>query len=58
MIIDKDGSILYPEILNTSHKGMNDEVMRIVSIMPKWKPATIRGKKVKYREIVTIRPKH
>ena len=58
MIIDKDGSILYPEILNTSHKGMNDEVMRIVSIMPKWKPATIRGKKVKCRQIVTIRPKH
>ena len=58
MIIDKDGSILYPEILNTSHKGMNDEVMRIISIMPKWKPATIRGKKVKCRQIVTIRPKH
>lgn len=58
MIIDKDGSILYPEILNTSHKGMNDEVMRIISIMPKWEPATIRGKKVKCRQIVTIRPKH
>ena len=54
MIIDKDGSILYPEILNSNWKELNAEAMRLVNIMPKWKPGSINGVKVKNRVLLVI----
>jgi len=54
MIIDKDGSILYPELLSGDNPVFNEETERLVSIMPKWKPATIDGIKVKQRVMVHI----
>lgn len=54
MIIDKDGSILYPEILRSHWEEFNAEAMRLVNIMPKWKPGSIDGVKVKNRVMVKI----
>lgn len=54
MIIDKDGSILYPEILRGGNPQLNAEAMRLVNGMPKWKPGTIDGVKVKQRALVWI----
>ena len=54
MIIDKDGSILYPEILHSHWEELNAEAMRLVNIMPKWKPGSIDGVKVKNRVMVDI----
>ena len=54
MIIDKDGSILYPEILHGGNPQLNAEAMRLVHAMPKWKPGTIDGVKVKQRALVWI----
>ena len=54
MIIDKDGSILYPEILDSKWKEFDAEAMRLVRMMPKWKPGSINGVKVKNRVKVEI----
>lgn len=54
MIIDKDGSILYPEILHGGNPQLNAEAMRLVHAMPKWKAGTIDGVKVKQRALVWI----
>lgn len=50
MVIDKDGTVLYPEIIHYSHEGLNDEAMRLLKMMPRWKPGSINGKKVKCRQ--------
>ena len=54
MIIDKDGSILYPEILDSDWREFDAEAMRLVQMMPKWKPGSIDGVKVKNRVMVDI----
>ena len=54
MIIDKDGSILYPEILDSDWREFDAEAMRLVQMMPKWKPGSIDGVKVKNRVMVEI----
>lgn len=57
ILIDKDGTILYPEIVDSDCPELNGEALRIVGSMPKWKPASIRGKAVKSHIIIGIRPK-
>lgn len=57
ILIDKDGSILYPEIVYSRCPEFNEEALRIVGLMPKWKPASIRGKAVRSHIIVGITPK-
>lgn len=54
MIIDKDGSILYPEILDSDWREFDAEAMRLVQMMPKWKPGSIDGVKVKNRVMIKI----
>lgn len=57
ILIDKDGSILYPEIVDSDCPELNEEALRIVGLMPKWKPASIRSKAVKSHIIIGITPK-
>ena len=33
VLVDKDGTLLYPEIVYGNHKGLNEEAMRIVSLI-------------------------
>ena len=57
VLVDKDGTLLYPEIVYGNHKGLNEEAMRIVRLMPKWKPGSINGKKVRGRCLIEFSPK-
>ena len=57
VLVDKDGTLLYPEIVYGNHKGLNEEAKRIVSLMPKWKPGSINGKKVRCRCWIKFSPK-
>ena len=43
-IIQKDGSVTDPEIICSSHPLFTEEVLRLLKIMPKWKPALKQGK--------------
>ena len=54
MVIDKDGSILYPEVVRSTVPKLDKEALRLVKAMPKWNPASIGNDKVKLRAIVMI----
>ncbi len=42
-IIEKDGSISNIAILGSNEPKLNNEVIRVLKTMPKWKPATANG---------------
>ena len=52
MIIEKDGSILYPDVISSDNRGWDAEALRLVNAMPQWKPGTIGGVKVRQRAYV------
>lgn len=58
VIIDKDGSVTEPVILRHVNPELDEEALRVVNLMPKWKPGTQRGKavKVKFTFPVTFLP--
>lgn len=52
--ISKKGKITNPRIIKTPDEGFNEEVIRFVKSMPKWKPAKVKGKKVASRMILPL----
>lgn len=53
-IVDKDGSILEPKVVNRTNPLLDIEALRVISNMPKWKPGEIRAKPVRVRYRVPI----
>ncbi|MDX2072472.1 MAG: TonB family protein, partial [Haliscomenobacter sp.] len=54
-IIDKDGAIIDPHVVQGIGGGANEEALRVVSIMPKWKPGVQRGQAVNVQFNLPIR---
>ena len=56
--IDKEGVILRPHILKSTHPEFAEEALRIVKEMPNWTPALVGGKAVEsdYTLYVPFRP--
>lgn len=56
-IIDTDGSVVRPSIVNSVDSLLDKEALRIIKSMPEWKPGKYHGKaiKVKYHFPVTFR---
>ena len=50
-VVDKDGSISDVKVLRSPDPSLSKEAERLVSIMPKWKPAMQGGKPVRSRFI-------
>lgn len=46
-VVDKDGTIIDPQIVRSPDEHLSEEALRLVKLMPKWKPATIGNKKVR-----------
>ena len=57
--IDKEGVILRPHILRSTHPEFAEEALRIVKGMPKWSPAFVGGKPSdsNYTLYIPFRPK-
>ena len=51
-IIEEDGSVGKTQIVKGIGGGCDEEALRVIQSMPKWKPAKINGKPINY--IVTI----
>lgn len=47
-VVEKDGKISNAFIMQNLGYGCGEEALRIVNMMPKWKPATHRGKNVRH----------
>lgn len=46
-VIEKDGSVSNIKLLRDIGGGCGEEAIRVVQAMPKWKPARLRGKRVR-----------
>lgn len=53
-IIDKDGTLIQPQVLRGSNKDFIAETMRVLLNSPKWSPAKQGGKLVKQQIIIPI----
>ena len=56
-VVNRDGSIVDPQVVRGVDPYLDKEALRVVSSMPKWKPGEQRGKpvRVKYTVPVTFR---
>ena len=48
-VVNKDGSIVDPEVIKPINPYLDKEALRVVSTMPKWKPGSQRGKPVRVK---------
>lgn len=46
-VVDKDGTVISPEILKSVHPSIDSEALRVIRISPKWKAAKQNGDWVK-----------
>lgn len=46
-VVEKDGSISHIEFKKQTHTSLDSEVLRVLRIMPKWKPGKVHGKAVR-----------
>ena len=55
-VVAEDGSITNVELKKPepSKKDLNDEAVRVVKAMPKWKPGTVDGKPVRVRYVLPV----
>jgi protein TonB len=53
-IVEKDGSISEVKIRRGANKLLDDEALRVIRMMPDWKPGSMRGKIVRVRYTLPI----
>ncbi len=53
-VVEKDGSIANAKVLRGVDPELDKEAMRVVSVMPKWKPGTQKGEAVRVKYTVPI----
>lgn len=55
-VVAEDGSVTNVELKKPepSKKDLNDEAVRVVKSMPKWKPGTVDGKPVRVRYVLPV----
>lgn len=56
-VIDRNGKVIHPKIAYSVHPLLDQEALRIIRMMPDWKPGKLNGEtvKVKYSFPVTFR---
>lgn len=53
-IIETDGSINNIQIIESTHPEFSKEVIRVMKLMPRWKPGKVNGKTVRVKYDVTV----
>jgi protein TonB len=53
-VVNKDGSIVDPEVIKAVDKDLDNEALRVVKAMPKWNPGKQRGKPVRVKYTVPV----
>jgi protein TonB len=46
-IVEKDGSINQPQVVRSAHPSLDEEALRVVKTMPRWKPGKQQGRAVR-----------
>ncbi len=53
-VIEKDGSVSRARVARSAHPLLDAEALRVISGMPKWKPAMSEGKAVRFEKTLPI----
>ena len=53
-IVNKDGSIAEPEVVKSVYPSLDEEALKMISTMPKWKPGMNRGKPVRTKYTLPV----
>jgi TonB family protein len=53
-MVDKTGNIINPKVLSSASKELDQEALRVVKLMPAWKPGTAGGSPVNVQYILPI----
>ncbi|MBO7114843.1 MAG: energy transducer TonB [Bacteroidaceae bacterium] len=53
-VVNKDGSIVEPEIVKGVNPSLDKEALRVIAGMPSWKPGKQRGKEVRVKFTVPV----
>ncbi len=53
-VVNTDGSIVNIEVLRSVHPDLDNEAKRVIKSMPKWQPATAKGKPVRVKYTMPI----
>ncbi len=48
LIIDKNGKAHSPQVMRSKNKELDDEALRIISILPNFEPAKLNGQNINY----------
>jgi len=55
-IVDEQGKIIETKIIHSVGFGCDEEALRVIKLMPKWKPGLLHGKtvKVSFNQVITF----
>lgn len=53
-VIDEEGNIIHPVVLRGVNPALDEEALRVVKLMPKWKPGRQSGKPEKVRYAIPV----
>ena len=53
-VVEKDGTITNPKVLRDICSGCGEEALRVVRMMPKWKPGILRGEAVRVQYTLPV----
>ena len=53
-MVQADGSLTDARVLKKMGSGLDEEALRLISIAPKWQPATYKGKPLKQKMVLPI----
>ena len=54
IVVNKKGNATNPVVLRSTNPALDEEALRIVSLMPKWKPGRQSGKPEKVRYAIPV----
>jgi len=54
-VVDEEGNIIEAKVVKGIGYGCDEEALRVINSMPKWKPGTQKGKPVRVRFVIPIR---
>jgi TonB family protein len=55
IVISKEGKVIEPKVLRSLHPLLDNEALRVVQLLPDWKPGTNDGKPVNVWFIIPIK---
>lgn len=53
-VVNTDGTIVDPEIVRSPDDNLSKEALRVIKLMPKWKPARMGNKNVRVRFVLPV----